>query len=111
MKIDDLTEQEINNFVKAWAEATRLSPPPRVETKVVKPIFTIGIFWGQLTEADFEEIKEDTGKKMPDYHVLLYSQNSSREPIFQAFYEKDFKHDEFEALKVQILEDLKTIKQ
>lgn len=107
MKIDDLTEQEINDFVKVWVKVTKLSPPTITKTKVIKPIFTIGIFRGQLIEADFEAIKEKTSKKMPDYHVLVYSQNSSEEPIFQVFYEKDFRHDEFEVFKNQILNNLK----
>jgi hypothetical protein len=72
----------------------------------VKPIFTVGIPF-QNPEYS-KDIAKNLGKKMKDYHILVYSlQDKDADVTFNAFYEKPITDIEFEELKLLVLKELK----
>lgn len=107
------TKEESQKLIKSWEEANRGSYNPEgalIEpyNSTIKPIFTIGLPGAlNLTREEFEDLQKRNAESLSDYHVLLYIDHFSNTPIFQAFYEKDFKEDEFNKLKQQILNSLK----
>lgn len=106
MKVKQLTKEQMKNFAKRWVKPVKSHSLRVVESKTIKPIFTIGMCSASLTQETLKGIRDALAIQMPEYHVLMYSQNTSKDPIFQVFYEKDFKVDEFEKLKKQILTHL-----
>lgn len=82
---------------------------------MAKPIFTIGFPWIIDQSDDYMDINRQTEDNIhafnemvrvtepwnKDYHVLLYTSNTE-EPVFQAFYDKDFTDGKFEEFKAMV---------
>jgi hypothetical protein len=63
-----------------------------------KPIFLIGVPNDIRSEEQVHNIRKAIERKIKDYHVLVYTSNTS-EFDFKCFYEKDFDNVRFEELK------------
>lgn len=103
-----LTKEESKKFIDSWEEVNKSScnlKPALIEPyHKTKPIFTIGLPMSMIENKEFfEKTSIRLKNRLIDYHVLVYSQHLSVDIVFQAFYEKDFKKDEFERLKKEIL--------
>lgn len=67
-----------------------------------KPIFTVGLP-STLGPDALHHISKEMTQNYSDYHVLVHTQVTSNDVIFQAFYPKDFDEVAFQELKAQVL--------
>lgn len=72
-----------------------------------KPIFTIGLpstlGGSSISKEAIDSISKMISEKFQDYNVLTYTQETTSDPVFQAFYPKDFDEVAFQELKSQVL--------
>lgn len=72
---------------------------------MVKPILTVGV--PMLSHEQHEEIIKTLKKTIDDYHIIVYTNNTNGEIIFEAFYEKDMSEIELEELKQLVTDSIK----
>ena len=71
---------------------------------MAKPIFIIGL--PQMAEAYVTNLQQIASSKMKGYYVLIVNLPMSSEPVFKAFYEKDFNEVKYNELKEIVLNSL-----
>lgn len=83
------------------------------KTKMIKPIFLVGI--PMLNETNTEEdqrnahnLQKSLEQELDQYYPLVYMQSGSSEISFKCFFEKDFDKIKFEELKQIVLGTFKT---
>lgn len=54
-----------------------------------KPIFLVG-FSDQIPMDEVNDMEEILSEKHEDYHVLIYTSNSIKTPVFEAFLRERF---------------------